>query len=72
VEIQHHWWNGQSSRRSRRDVFIRTDGDNWDVLVQIGGETGATRVQDCPGRVSAGILADAWRGGASTWRELHA
>jgi hypothetical protein len=71
VIVQHHWWNGSFSKRGRRDVFIRSDGERWDVLVQIGGDPSRTKVQECPGRVSAGILADAWRGGETAWRELN-
>jgi len=69
VIVQHHWWNGNSSARFRRDVYIRSDGDRWEVMVQIGGSDGQTKVQECPGRVSAGILAGAWRGGSPTWKE---
>jgi hypothetical protein len=71
VIVQHHWWNGKSHARFRRDVFIRSDGERWEVLVRIGGEAGESRVQECPGRVSAGILAGAWRGGSTAWRELE-
>ena len=67
---QHHWWNGNSSPRFRRDVFIRSDGDRWEVMVQIGGATGRTKVQECPGRVSAEILAGAYRGSGPAWKEL--
>jgi hypothetical protein len=72
VIVQHHWWNGNSSARFRRDVFIRSDGDRWDVLVQIGGADGQTKVQECPGRASANILACAGRGVGTGWKELVA
>jgi hypothetical protein len=51
-------------------VYIRTDGLQWDVLVQIGGETGRFKVQPCPSSSSAMIVADAWRGSSPDWREL--
>ncbi|MDT4994972.1 MAG: hypothetical protein QOC94_1895 [Actinoplanes sp.] len=41
-------------------------------MVQIGGADGRTKVQECPGRVSAGILAGAWRGEGKGWKELVA
>jgi hypothetical protein len=69
VKITRHWWNGNSSNRGRRDVFIRSDGDRWDVMVQIGGAAGRAQIQECPGRASAVILARAWRDPASAWRE---
>jgi hypothetical protein len=70
VIVQRHWWNGSSTTRARRDVYIRSDGSQWDVLVQIGGAAGRYRVQQCPSSSSAVIVADAWRGSGATWREL--
>jgi len=68
--VKQHWWNGSNTTRARRDVFIRSDGRQWDVLVQIGGSAGRYRVQECPSKVSAKIVADAWRGSDTGWREL--
>ena len=51
-------------------MYIRTDGKKWEVLAQIGGEDGKTRVQECPGHSSAVIVARAWRGGGAGWREI--
>lgn len=68
--IQRHWWNGNTTRRGRRDVFIRTDGRRWDVKVQIGGPTGTSQIQECPSSSAAAIVAGAWRGSSPTWREV--
>lgn len=68
--VEEHWWNGDTTRRGRRDVYIRTDGQRWDVQAQIGGASGHYRVQECPSRASAAILASAWRGNHPAWREL--
>ncbi|WP_320065657.1 hypothetical protein [Micromonospora sp. RTGN7] len=68
--VEEHWWNGDTTPRGRRDVYIRTDGRRWDVQAQIGGESGRSKVQECPSRASAAILAGAWRGNQATWREL--
>jgi hypothetical protein len=70
VMVQRHWWNGNATQRGRRDVYIRTDGLRWDVKVQIGGAFGLSKVQECPSRSSAAIVAGAWRGSSSAWREL--
>jgi len=70
VRIERHWWNGNRSPGGRRDVFIRTDGQKWEVEAQSGGTAGRSRVQQCPGPTSAEILASAWRGGRPGWREL--
>ena len=70
VRVERHWWNGTLSSHGRRDVYIRTDGQRWEVEAQTGGGVGRSKVHSCPGRVSAEILANAWLGGRSEWREL--
>lgn len=67
VRVERHWWNGDRSVRGRRDVYIRTDGESWEVEVQAGGGTGRSKVYECPGRQSAEILAGAWMGGPGRW-----
>jgi hypothetical protein len=69
VRVEHHWWNGDV-RVARRDVYVRTDGVAWEVEAQMGGPEGKSKVQQCPGRSSAMILADAWRGQRWHWREI--
>jgi hypothetical protein len=70
VIVQQHWWNGSNTARARRDVYIRTDGVKWDVVAQIGGADGRCKVQECPSSSSAKIVAQAWRGSSTSWREL--
>ena len=69
MKIERHWWNGITSPRGRRDVYILTDGERWDVKAQIGGEAGRFKIQECPSFGSASILAGAWRGNGTGWRE---
>jgi hypothetical protein len=69
VRVEHHWWNGDV-RLARRDVYVRTDGEQWEVEAQMGGPSGKSKVQQCPGKASALILADAWRGPRWQWRKL--
>lgn len=69
VRVEQHWWNG-SVRLARRDVYVRTDGEMWEVEAQMGGPDGRSKVQQCPGKASALILADAWRGPRWQWRKL--
>jgi hypothetical protein len=70
VRIERHWWNGNLSLIGRRDVYIRTDGQLWEVEAQTGGDSGESKVYSCPGRASAQILAEAWLGGRPQWREV--
>ncbi|HKN56573.1 MAG TPA: hypothetical protein VJX66_29045 [Amycolatopsis sp.] len=70
MTIERHWWNGNSTSRGRRDVYIRTDGQRWEVQAQAGGDVGRSKIQQCPGRASAEILANAWLGGRAQWPEL--
>jgi len=71
VRVQRHWWNGNRSRFGRRDVYIRSDGLLWAVEARTGGADGPSRVQECPGRASAEILARAWIGDRPGWREVQ-
>ena len=66
--VERHWWNGDRTARGRRDVYIRTDGEHWEVEAQTGGDVGRSKVITCPSRVSAEILAGAWMEGRSQWR----
>jgi len=70
VKVERHWWNGNRSLIGRRDVYIRSDGEVWEVEAQTGGGEGRSKVHACPGRAAAQILAGAWLGGRSEWREL--
>ena len=70
VRVERHWWNGNQSLRGRRDVYIRTDGQQWEVEARTGGSAGRSEVHHCPGQTSAEILAKAWLGGRPEWREL--
>jgi hypothetical protein len=70
VRVERHWWNGNRTLGGRRDVYIRTDGERWEVEAQTGGAGGRSKVQQCPGQASAEILAGAWLGGRPEWREL--
>jgi hypothetical protein len=67
VIIERHWWNGDRSARGRRDVFIRTNGSRWEVEARAGCGSDWSRVDQCPGRRSAEILADAWMGNHQGW-----
>jgi hypothetical protein len=51
-------------------VYIRSDGESWEVEAQAGGAGGRSRVQQCPGQASAEILAKAWIGDSPGWREI--
>lgn len=69
MRVEQHWWNGDV-RLARRDVYVRTDGRLWEVEAQMGGKEGKSKVQQCPGKASALILADAWRGSRWQWRQV--
>jgi hypothetical protein len=70
VRVQRHWWDGNRAPLVRRDVFIRTDGQRWEVEASVGGTEGRSTKQECPGEASALILAKAWLSGRSHWREM--
>jgi hypothetical protein len=70
VRVERHWWNGKRTLSGRRDVYIFTDGQRWEVKAQIGGDAGRSKVQECPSHASAAILAGAWRGSGVGWLEI--
>lgn len=70
VRIERHWWNGDRSARGRRDVYIRTDGEHWEVEAQAGGGAGRSKIYQCPGRQSAEILAGAWMDRHTRWQQV--
>jgi hypothetical protein len=70
VRIERHWWNGDRSLLGRRDVYIRTDGERWEVEAQTGGGQGRSKIHPCPSRAAAEILAKAWLGSKPGWRKL--
>jgi len=51
-------------------VYIRSDGQQWEVMARAGGDAGRSRTHRCPGRATAEILASAWRGASTEWREM--
>jgi hypothetical protein len=71
MRVERHWWNGSRTGPERRDVYLRTDGEGWEVVAQVGGAEGRSTVQECPSRAAALILANAYLGGHWTWRELQ-
>ncbi|MER7276661.1 hypothetical protein ABT369_19680 [Dactylosporangium sp. NPDC000244] len=38
--VLHHWWNGSWGRLNRRDVYIRSDGDQFELELRLGGSEG--------------------------------
>jgi hypothetical protein len=70
VRVERHWWNGDRTVRGRRDVYIRTDGESWEVEAQAGGGSGRSKIYSCPGQQSAEILAGAWMTGPSRWQVM--
>ena len=70
MTVERHWWNRNTSARGRRDVYVRSDGESWEVEARIGGVDGRSRIQRCPSLAAAMILASAWRGTDSDWREV--
>ncbi|MCW3839726.1 hypothetical protein ONA70_06405 [Micromonospora yasonensis] len=70
MKTERHWWNGNRTVRGRRDVYIRTDGESWEVEARAGGDAGRSKIHQCPGRQSAEILARAWMDGQSRWQAV--
>jgi hypothetical protein len=70
MEQRKHWWNGKWGRLARRDVYLRTDADQWYVEQRTGGAEGVSRFyefdneDEAYGRIHALLI------GPDGWREL--
>ena len=70
MEQRKHWWNGHWGRLARRDVFLRTDGDQWFVEQRAGGSEGLSRYFEFASEDDAYDIVHALLVGSDDWREL--
>jgi hypothetical protein len=70
VEQRKHWWNGNWGRLARRDVYLRTDGDQWFVEQRAGGAEGMSRFFEFGSEDDAYEVVRALLAGSEDWREL--
>jgi hypothetical protein len=70
VEQRKHWWNGSWGRLARKDVYLRTDGDQWFVEQRAGGADGASRFFQFGSEDDAYDVIRALLAGPDEWREL--
>jgi hypothetical protein len=70
VEQRKHWWNGHWGRLARRDVFLRTDGDQWLVEQRAGGSEGRSRFFEFASEDDAYDVVRVLLDGHDDWREL--
>ena len=70
MEQRKHWWNGRWGRLGRRDVFLRTDGDQWHVEQRAGGVDGVSRYVEFDTEDAAYDAVRALLAGQEDWREL--
>ena len=65
-----HLWNGRWVRLARRDVFLRSDGDQWHLEQRAGGAEGISRFFEFDGEDEAYEAVRALLAGPDEWREL--
>jgi hypothetical protein len=70
MEQRKHWWNGRWGRLGRKDVFLRTDGDQWHVEQRAGGAEGVSRFYEFAGEEEAYEAVRALLAGDDDWRDL--
>jgi hypothetical protein len=68
--VIHHWWNGTWGRMSRRDVYIRTDDDTFEVEVRLGGSEGRRWRRECPTLQAATDEAARHLADDQHWRDI--
>jgi hypothetical protein len=72
VEQRKHWWNGNWGRLARKDVYLRTDGDQWFVEQRAGGAEGRSRFFEFGSEDEAYDIVRALLVAPDDWRELSA
>jgi hypothetical protein len=70
MEHRKHWWNGRWGRLARKDVFLRTDGDQWLVEQRAGGAEGVSHFLEFDSEEAAYDAVRALVAGSEDWREL--
>jgi hypothetical protein len=70
MEQRKHWWNNRWGRLARRDVFLRTDGNQWHVEQRAGGAEGASRFFEFDSEDAAYDAIRTLLAGPDEWREL--
>lgn len=70
MEQRKHWWNGKWGRLARRDIYLRTDADQWYVEQRAGGAEGVSRFYEFDREDEAYDLVQGLLTGPGTWREL--
>ena len=64
-----HWWNGRWGPAQRRDVYLRTAGDQYVVEAREGGAAGTARRLATPSEEHALQLVDELLSDQQGWRE---
>lgn len=70
MEQRKHWWNGKWGRLARRDIFLRTDGNQWLLEQRAGGAEGVSQFYEIDGEDEAYDIVRALLAGPDEWREL--
>lgn len=66
--VVERWWNGSWGTMSRRDVWLRTNGETWQVGVRDGHTEGTLRYPD---ETRARQQLDLLLSEAGPWRQIN-
>lgn len=72
MESVERWWNGARGRLARRDVWLRTDGERWQVELLVGGVEGHSSHWDFSDEAEARGLLRQLVEEEGGWRQLSA
>ena len=70
MDTVEHWWNGTWGRLVRRDVWLRTDGQTWEVEAGRGGMEGRSAVLTYPDEAQARQELSLLLGEYGPWQRL--
>lgn len=65
------WWNGSFARMTRRDVWLKRDGERWWAEARKGnGDADVWRSPPGSERIAREVVAGLLQRGADQWRDL--
>jgi hypothetical protein len=71
VDLVARWWNGQSGRLARRDIWLTFDGRVWKVRARHGGVEGREVCYDFVREYEARAMVDRLVATApGTWKDI--
>ena len=71
MELVGRWWNGERGRQARRDIWLTSDGQRWNVRARQGDSDGREVSYDFDRGYEARAMVDRLKATApGKWKEI--